>query len=90
MLGVSAFYVDDMIEDDNRTYTLRLDSLWGVGAGAEWQWNERRKLEFSASYLEIGDAPVTGAPIAGLGALSGSFSERYVIQLQVALKFGAL
>jgi long-chain fatty acid transport protein len=89
MLGVSGFYVDDMIKDDNRTFTLRLDSLWGFGLGAEWQWDERRKVEFSASYIEIGDAPVTGASIPGIGSLGGSFSDRQVIQLQVALKFGA-
>jgi len=88
MLGVSGFYVDDMIKDDERTFTLRLDSLWGVGLGAEWQWTEDRQVEISAAYIEIGDAPVTGASIPGIGSLSGRYSEREVLQLQIAVKFG--
>ena len=88
MLGVSGFYVDDMIKDDNRTFTLRLDSLWGLGLGAEWRWTDDRLVEVSAAYIRIGDAPVTGASIPGIGSLSGRFSEREVIQLQVAVKFG--
>ena len=32
-LRVGAVYLDDPIEDENRTLFLRLDSLWGVGVG---------------------------------------------------------
>lgn len=30
-LGVGALYVDDMVDDDDREMTLRLDSLWAAG-----------------------------------------------------------
>ena len=49
---------------------------------------EEEEAEAMEAYIRIGDAPVTGASIPGIGSLSGRFSEREVIQLQVAVKFG--
>ena len=76
MLGVSGLYVDDMIEDDLRTVALRLDSIWSLGLGAEWQWREDRALQFSVSYMDLGEAPVTTPEITGIGGISGKYTER--------------
>ena len=41
-IGFGALYVDDMVDDDQRTLTLRLDSMWAAGVGVEWQWTPTR------------------------------------------------
>ena len=87
-LGFGAAYVDDMVSDDQRTLTLRLDSVWVVGIGLEWQWTPTRAISTTLNYIEIGDAPVTTPPIEGIGAVSGSYTDRGTIWLQVSFDIG--
>jgi long-chain fatty acid transport protein len=88
MLGVGGLYMDDMVDDTNRTLALRLDSMWSIGAGIEWQWTDKRALSATVRYLSIGDAPVTSPTIPGLGALSGKYTNRDVIQIKIGVTFG--
>ena len=90
MLGVAGMYVDDMIEDDERTVTLRLDSLWSIDAAAEWRWREDRTVQMGFSYMEIGDAPVVTPAIPIVGPSQGKFTRREVIMLRFGLSFGGL
>jgi len=88
-LGFGAFYADDMVEDENRTLTLRLDSMWSAGVGVEWQWTEKRALSATLNYLELGDAPVASPVILGIGSVSGRFSERQTIYLLIGMSLGS-
>jgi long-chain fatty acid transport protein len=90
MLGVSALATNKMIDDDERAITFRLDSVWSVGAAAEWQWTDSRTVKFSLSYLDLGNAPVTTPEIPGVGSLSGEFNSRDAILLQVGMTWGSL
>jgi hypothetical protein len=87
---VSGLVTNQMIDDDERTMTLRLDALWSAGAAAEWQWTESRTVKMSLSYLGLGDAPVRTAEIPGLGSLEGKFKSRDTIMLQVGVTWGSL
>ena len=89
-MGVSGGWVSDMIEDDDRTATLRLDGLWTVGAALEWQWKEDRVVQVDLNYISIDDGPVTLPEIPGIGEISGVFTQRETIFLRVALGFGGL
>ena len=89
-MSVAALYVDDMVENKQRTMTLRLDSLWSVGAAAEWQWTEKRAIQIGLSYISLGDAPVTTPEIPGLGSLSGEYTSRELVFLRVGMSVGAL
>jgi long-chain fatty acid transport protein len=90
MVSVAGLYVDDMVEDDKRTMTLRLDSIWSIGAAVEWKWREDRALQVGLSYMTLGDAPVTTPDIPLVGSASGKFSSRDIVFLRFALSFGAL
>ena len=78
-----------MIKDDNRTLTLRLDSLWSAGIGIQWQWKEGREVTATLNYLEMGDAPVQSSDIPGVGSVTGRYTDRQTIWLQVGMNFGA-
>ena len=69
---------------------LCIDSLWSLGMAAEWQWTERRSVYASASYLGVGDAPVTTGEIEGLGTLSGEYKSRDLWLFQVGIRWGGL
>lgn len=88
-LGVGAFFVDDMVKDDDRTLTLRLDSMWSLGFGVKWQWKEERAVTATLNYLKIGEAPVTTSTIGPIGPVTGRFTDRKTIFLQVALSLGS-
>lgn len=88
-IGFGALYIDDMIEDENRTITLRLDSGWSAGVGVEWLWKDNRSITASLNYLELGEAPVTSPELPGIGSISGSYTDRGTIWLQVALSLGS-
>lgn len=89
MLGIGALFVDDMVSDDQRTMTLRLDSMWAAGVGMEWQWTATRALNATLNYIQIGDAPVSSPPIPGIGQANGAYTDRGTIFLQVGMNFGS-
>lgn len=88
-VGVGGFVTNDMVEDDKRTLTLRLDRIWSIGAGFEWQWKENRRVSASLNYLKIDDAPVSTPPIGDVGSVTGKFTKRDTIYLRVALALGS-
>jgi len=87
-VGIGGFLVDDMVDDENRTLTLRLDDIWALGVGVEWHWTETRSLFGTFNYIQLGDAPVTSPDIPGIGAVTGVYSDRGTVFLQAGMNFG--
>jgi long-chain fatty acid transport protein len=90
MLGVGGLVSNQMIDDDERTMTLRLDALWSLGLAAEWRWTDTRSVKFSVSYVGMGDAPVSTPGIPGFGSLEGRFTSRDTLLLQVGMSWNSL
>jgi long-chain fatty acid transport protein len=90
MLGVGGLVTNQMIDDDERTMTLRLDAVWSLGLAAQWRWTDSRSVRLSLSYIGIGSAPVSTPAIPGLGSLEGSFTSRDALLFQVGLSWNAL
>ena len=45
-------YVADMVDDENRQLSLRLDEMpGGVGAGIEWLWRDNWRFDASLNYI---------------------------------------
>jgi long-chain fatty acid transport protein len=87
-IGFGAMYVDDMIDDDQRTLTLRLDSMWAAGFGVEWKWTPTRTVHATLNYIQIDDAPVTSPDVPIIGGVSGVFTDRGTIYLDIGVSFG--
>lgn len=83
ILKAGAVYVDQPVSDENRTSTWRLDSMWGVGLGAEYAFSDKKMLAFNLNYMDLGNAPVN----AGNGTVVGEFDERYAIILDVSFRW---
>jgi long-chain fatty acid transport protein len=90
MLGLGALVTNQMVDDEDRTITLRLDALWSAGLAAEWQWTDSRKVKISMSYLKMDDAPVSTPSIPGVGSLQGKFESRDTLLLQIGMSWGSL
>ncbi len=87
-IGFGFMYADDMVDDDERTMTLRLDSLWSAGVGIEWQWTDRRAVAVNLNYMKIDDAPITSPSLGPLGEVTGKYVDRETIWLNAVLSFG--
>ena len=90
MLGVGGLVTNQMIDDDERTMTLRLDALWSLGLAAEWRWTDSRNVKMSVSYMGMDDAPVSTPGIPGFGSLQGKFTRRDTVLFQVGMSWGSI
>jgi long-chain fatty acid transport protein len=90
LLGVGGLVTNQMIDDDERTMTLRLDALWSLGLAAEWRWTDSRSIRISMSYVGMGDAPVSTPSIPGFGSLEGKFTSRDTLLFQVGVSWNSL
>jgi len=90
MLGVGGLVTNQMIDDDERTMTLRLDALWSLGLAAEWRWTDSRSVKVSVSYVGMDDAPVSTPSIPGFGSLEGKFTSRDTLLFQVGMSWNSL
>ena len=90
MLGVGGLVTNQMIDDEERTMTLRLDALWSLGLAAEWQWTDSRTVKMSVSYVGMDDAPVSTPAIPGFGSLEGKFTSRDTVQFQIGMSWGSI
>ena len=89
LLAVAGLYAPDMVDDDDRSLSLRLDEIWAVGAGVEYRLNDRWKLDATLSYIEVGDSPITTAPIDAIGGpVRGKFTDRELWILQFGVEWG--
>lgn len=90
MLAVAGLYAPDMVDDDDRSLSLRLDEIWAVGAGIEYRVNDRWKLDATINYIQVGDSPITTEPIDAIGGpVSGEFTDRELWLLQFGVEWGA-
>jgi long-chain fatty acid transport protein len=87
MLGVGGLVTNQMIDDDERTMTLRIDALWSLGLAAEWLWTDTRSVKMSVSYMGMDDAPVSTPSIPGFGSLEGKFTSRDTLLFQVGMSW---
>ena len=87
MLSAGGMYGTSMVEDDDRTFMLRMDEIWGLAFAAEWQWTQERAVEINFSYLTIGDAPVESPSVPGFGAVTGEYKQRDIFLLRLGLSF---
>jgi long-chain fatty acid transport protein len=90
MLGVGGLVTNQMIDDDERTMTLRLDALWSLGLAGEWRWTDSRRVKVSVSYIGMGNAPVSTPSIPGFGSLEGRFTDRDTLLFQVGVSWNSL
>jgi long-chain fatty acid transport protein len=88
-IGLGALFVDDMVDDDERNMSVRVDSTWGLGVGIQWRWRDQRTVTANLGYLDGGDAPVTASSPGFIGEVSGRFTEQQTIFLQVAISMGS-
>ena len=58
---VGAMYLSQAVDDEDRTFSIRLDEMWGVGAGVSYRLKNDNVVDLNATVLNTGEAPVDTA-----------------------------
>ena len=62
--------------------------MWAAGVGVEWEWTPTRVVSATLNYIQIDDAPVTSPSIPVIGSVTGKYSDRGTIFLELGMSFG--
>jgi long-chain fatty acid transport protein len=62
-LRLGTAYASSGVDTENRSFTFRLDKIWGAGAGAEYRWRKNRVLGVNLTYYNPAVALDCGAPL---------------------------
>jgi long-chain fatty acid transport protein len=81
-----AAYASSGVDSENRTFSLRLDRIWGAGVGTEYRWRKNRVVGVNLTYYNLGSAPLS-TTIPLVGTLSGEYSTNYAIGLDLTLRW---
>jgi long-chain fatty acid transport protein len=82
-----ALYVTQPVSDSDRTLSMRLDRVVGLGAGLSYTLGNGDGLDFSATLIDYGDAPVDTGRSLIRGRVVGENSSPYALLLGVAWHF---
>ena len=84
-IKAGALYLSEMTDED-RTFMLRLDRIWGVGAGVEYTFNNRWIAGVNLNYYDLGEAP-TEQNIPVLGTVAGEYTDNKAIGIDFTLRW---
>jgi len=81
------FYVSSGQDEENRTASMRLDQMWGVGLGFEYAYRKDRSISFDVTYIQFGEGKyaVHDAPV--VGDIEGKSSTNYGLVFGIGTKW---
>ena len=85
---VGAMYVSQAVDDEDRTFSIRLDEMWGFGAGVSYRLKNDRVVDLNATLLNTGESPVdTGNQGATLGRVAGESDDPWAALMELTYHF---
>jgi long-chain fatty acid transport protein len=81
--NVGAMYLTQPVSDDKRPLTMRIDSMWGVGAGLNYKLTEQRSVDLNANFIYLGEASVDTGSEPDTGRVVGKSNDPYVIAIEL-------
>jgi long-chain fatty acid transport protein len=79
--AVGAMWVEQPVDNANRTFGMDLDEMWGVGAGITYKLDNGNDVEFSIDLLDTGSAPIDTGDSPLKGRVAGETKDPYTMLL---------
>ncbi len=83
--GVGALYMEQPVDDEDRTFSFALDEVYGVGAGIHYTRGNGHSYDLNLSVFDTGDAPIDTGPASTLsprGRVAGENDDPYAVTLE--------
>lgn len=82
---IGAMYLEQPVDDDDRTFSFALDEVWGVGVGVNYERANKDRIDLNLTLLNTGEAPVDTGFDGGLnaqGRVVGENDSPYAVALE--------
>jgi long-chain fatty acid transport protein len=82
---IGALYMEQPVDDEDRTFSFALDEVYGVGAGIHYTRGNGHSYDLNLSVFDTGDAPVDAGPASVLsprGRVAGENDDPYAVTLE--------
>jgi len=85
--NLGAFVISEPIDDQDRTLSMRLDRMWGVGGGVSQRFGDNRRVDLNLTVLNYGKAPVDTGDSLTRGRIVGKNEDPWSILMGVTWHF---
>ncbi len=83
-----ALYVSQGVDDEDRNFAIRIDEMWGFGAGVSYDLSHERVVDLNATVLNTGEAPVdTANQGATLSRVAGENDDPWAVLFELTYHF---
>lgn len=82
---IGAMYVSEAVDDDDRTFSIRLDAMYGAGVGVSYEVDEEQSVDVNFTLMNTGEAPVDVE--SATGRVSGESEDHYAALLELTYHF---
>ena len=79
---VGAMYLSEAVDDEDRTFSIRMDRIWGVGAGVAYLLPNGNALDLNLNLFNVGDAPVDTE--SALGRVIGENDDPWAVMVELS------
>ncbi len=80
--GVGVMYMEQAIDDEDRSFGIALDRVWGIGAGVSIERGRGKVLDINLNLLDTGEAPIDTGESLIKGRVSGEFKDHYTLAIE--------
>jgi long-chain fatty acid transport protein len=74
-----AVYIEQPVPDENRSFGIALDEMWGLGGGVSYQLQSGDGIELNVNFIDTGESPIDTGPDAVKGRVAGESDDHYAI-----------
>jgi len=79
--SVGLMWVEQPVDDANRSFSMDLDEMWGIGAGVTYKLASGNDMEFSLDLLDTGSGPIDTGDAPLKGRVVGKSKDHYSLLL---------
>jgi long-chain fatty acid transport protein len=82
---LGAMYLSQGVDDDDRTFAIRIDAMWAVGAGVSYELSDDRVVDLNFTFLDTGESPVEVESVSG--RVAGETEDHYAALVELTYHF---
>jgi long-chain fatty acid transport protein len=82
---IGAMYLSQGVDDEDRSFSIRIDEMWAVGAGVSYALDGGKRVDANLTFLNTGEAPVDQTTLTG--RVAGENDDPYALLLELTYSF---
>jgi long-chain fatty acid transport protein len=82
--SIGALYVEQPVNDVNRSFGITVDEMWGIGAGVNLELDNGDDMDINLNLLDTGRAPIDTGHHPISGRVAGEFDNHYSMMLELS------